>query len=208
MGYYQEVLINRANGWPDDPDDVISAADLAAYAARLKGEVDGIFIRCRSPGRRMADRSCHVRFDGKDDFHIYDCAGDASKAAAMVGKALGIAPKNSRKDYTPYILELRHGSLPAAGTLVETYLRSRGITVPVPASLAYHPSIWNKENQTRMPGMIAERCNVAGTVITVHRTFLRYDGHGKAPVRKPRLDLHDWRGTAIRLSPVADENGW
>jgi hypothetical protein len=118
---------------------------------------------------------------------------------------LNLAPVPRRKDYTDVIQSIREQSAPAPGTLVETYLRGRGITISLPSSLRFHPSLWNIENQTRLPGMIAERCDVTGRVTTVHRTFLQYDGSRKAAVSKPRLDLGNTHGTAIRLSPVSNE---
>lgn len=204
MGYWKEVAIRRAEGLPDDPDDEVVIADLATCAALLKGEVEGNFVRCPSPGRPAHDRSCHVRFDLRGEPFVYDSAGPTGAAISHVRKVLKRSPA-PRVDYTDLIRSIRRESRPAPGTFVETYLRSRGITIPIPPSLRYHPSLWNSENKTRMPGMVAERADLTGNIVTVHRTFLKYDGTSKAPVSKPRLDLHSWLGTAIRLAPVADE---
>jgi hypothetical protein len=206
MGYWSERDIARSNGWDDDDDTFVG--DLDAIAAMLGGEFDGKYVRCPSPGHPADDRSCHVRIDGPKQFFVYDCEGTQTAAYAMIRKRLELAPA-PRRDYTDLIRSIRSESIPAPGTLVETYLRSRGITIPIPTSLAFHPSLWNSENQTRLPGMVAERTDVTGTVITVHRTFLKYNGTAKAPVTKPRLDLHSWRGTAIRLSPCSRRtHGW
>jgi putative DNA primase/helicase len=96
-------------------------------------------------------------------------------------------------------------TVPASGSLVERYLRSRGITIPVPDCLRYHPALWCSETKYNLPGMVAPRSGIDGTLVAIHRTFLKYDGTGKAALTMPRKDLGNWKGGAIRLSPVADE---
>lgn len=40
---------------------------------------------------------------------------------------------------------------PIAGTLAETYLRGRGITAPLPATLRFHPECWHGPTARRLP---------------------------------------------------------
>lgn len=53
--------------------------------------------------------------------------------------------------------------------------------------------------------MVAERADVEGRVFAIHRTYIAHDGRGKAQVDPQRMDLGRWSGSAIRLSPIADE---
>ncbi|SEO06148.1 Toprim domain-containing protein [Gemmobacter aquatilis] len=97
-------------------------------------------------------------------------------------------------------------SLPLAGSLAATYLRSRGITQAVPsAALRFHPKCWHRdEGQTRpvpRPAMIAAVTDGAGVLQGVHRTWLAPDGQDKAHVEIPRRAMGHLLGNAVRLSP-------
>lgn len=91
-------------------------------------------------------------------------------------------------------------SRPAAGTLVETYLRRRGIDLDaiariygytVPASLRFHPDLPYRYGgvEHRGPAMVGALRDRARRFTGVHRTWLRADGCGKADVPKPKLTL-------------------
>ena len=97
---------------------------------------------------------------------------------------------------------------PATGTLVETYLRSRGITLPIPPTLRFHPHLEWFDNGARtgrwFPAMVACVQAVDRSFAGVHRTYLRGDGGGKAAVKKAKKMLGSCRGGAIRFGPAAD----
>ena len=97
-------------------------------------------------------------------------------------------------------------SFPLAGSLAETYLRSRGITQAVPsAALRFHPKCRHRdEGQTKpvpRPAMIAAVTDGAGALQGVHRTWLAPDGKDKAAVDTPRRAMGHLLGNAVRLSP-------
>jgi hypothetical protein len=73
---------------------------------------------------------------------------------------------------------------PANGTTVETYLRTRGITVPVPPTLRFHPSLKHPSG-TYLPAMVAavEHVRSGNDVIAVHRTYLA--SQAKKPASSP-----------------------
>jgi Toprim domain len=96
-------------------------------------------------------------------------------------------------------------SRPIAGTLVETYLRSRAITMLAgTGALRFHPTCYYRPDahtptETR-PAMIAAVTDLSGTTITgAHRTWLERDGAGKAPVDTPRRAMGDLLGHAVRF---------
>lgn len=67
----------------------------------------------------------------------------------------------------------------AAGTPVEHYLVSRGLSLPSGAPLRFHPACPRRDE--RLPAMIALMTDaVTGTPCGIHRTFLLPDGSGKA----------------------------
>ncbi|WP_294394336.1 CHC2 zinc finger domain-containing protein [uncultured Sphingomonas sp.] len=87
-------------------------------------------------------------------------------------------------------------AIPAAGTIAETYLASRCIAVPVPASVRI--ALPCPQDGREWPMLVAGIQNANGSLIGIQRTFLAKDGQGKAPVRKPKLSLGSIRGGAIR----------
>jgi hypothetical protein len=99
--------------------------------------------------------------------------------------------------------------VPVAGSLAETYLLSRGITLPVASSaLRFHPKCWYRdEGQTRSiprPALIAAVTDGAGALQGVHRTWLAPDGKDKAPVEIQRRAMGHLLGNAVRLFPSDD----
>ena len=69
-------------------------------------------------------------------------------------------------------------SVPARGTIVETYLRARGVTLPPRAPIRFHPAC--PRAAERVPAMLALMTNAeSNEACGVHRTFLRPDGSGK-----------------------------
>lgn len=188
-----------------EPEDYLAAQGIDELAAKLHGEVTGPHkINCPSPGRPDDDRSCHVRLDParRDKFFIYDCEGASGAAYAMVRAALGVVPP--RRSNGDAIDKIWAETVPGAGSLVEKYLRSRAITLAAPPALRFHPALKHPDGD-RWPAMVAERLDVHGRRVALHRTFLRGDGGGKAPVSPPRMDLGATASAAIRLAGVAEE---
>lgn len=85
---------------------------------------------------------------------------------------------------------------PVSGTIVETYLRGRGITSDLPKSLRFHPDCWHPSAQ-RAPAMVARIDGLPR--LAVHRTYLRLDGSGKADLDPPKAMLGAALGGAVRL---------
>jgi len=100
-------------------------------------------------------------------------------------------------------------SQPIAGTVVETYLRSRGITdlhgIP---SLRFHPRCYYRPEAAAptetWPAMIAAVTDLQGHITGAHRTWLDPSGRDKAPVDTPRRAMGFLLGHAVRFSPPGD----
>lgn len=90
------------------------------------------------------------------------------------------------------------GAEPIRGTIAETYLRGRGITCALPETLRFHPECWHGPTARRLPALVARVDG--GAAFAVHRTYLRGDGTGKAPVDPPKAMLGACAGGAVRLS--------
>jgi hypothetical protein len=92
-------------------------------------------------------------------------------------------------------------AVPATGTPVEVYLRSRGITLPTPPVLRWLRYCLHR-NGNYYPAMVAPIVNVAGEQVSIHKTFLRPDGSGKAglPKDEQREVYGPMKGGAVRLA--------
>jgi hypothetical protein len=132
---------------------------------------------------------------------------------ANVGNPLGGAhhrnideakPDQGQADRSAAAIAIWQSTVPAIGTLVETYLASRGIRLPPPATLRFHAGLKHPSGGI-WPAMVALVTNAAdGKPLAVHRTFLARDGGGKAPVDLQKMMLGPCRGGAVRLADPTD----
>jgi hypothetical protein len=137
-----------------------------------------------------------------------------AEARAHLGRPQPVLPEvpmrqatKSRSSTVEAASRLFAASLPLAGSLAETYLRSRGITQAVPsAALRFHPKCWHRdEGQTKpvpRPALIAAVTDGAGALQGVHRTWLAPDGQDKAAVDTPRRAMGHILGNAVRIAPA------
>ena len=106
-------------------------------------------------------------------------------------------------------------SAPIEGTIVERYLRRRGIVhVHHGHSLRFNPRCYYRPEEhlptETWPAMIACVTDLDGTITGVHRTWLDPDGFdrvrlGKAPIDTPRRAMGDLLGNAVRFGAADDD---
>lgn len=152
---------------------------------------------------------------GENDRPLFKCYSGCSVPAiraAISGQPIGpttfkpptgdVAPCVDDATRSEWARRIWRESRPAAGTLVQTYLGSRGLTIAPPRSLRFHP---NAKHSTGIygPAMVAAVQAPDGRVIAIHRTYLRTDGSGKADVRPQKAMLGPVVSGAVRLAPVA-----
>ena len=95
-------------------------------------------------------------------------------------------------------------SQPITGTIVETYLRKRGITaLHGTGALRFHPRCYYRPDSfsptETWPAMIASVTDLDNRITGAHRTWLSPDGNGKAPIDTPRRAMGDLLGNAVRF---------
>jgi len=100
-------------------------------------------------------------------------------------------------------------SRPITGTIVEAYLRKRGITaLHGTGSLRFHPRCYYRPDEhsptETWPAMIASVTDLDGRITGVHRTWLSPEGSGKAPIDTPRRAMGDLLGHAVRFGTAHD----
>ena len=103
-------------------------------------------------------------------------------------------------------------SKPIAGTLAETYLRSRGIVdLSDTKSLRFHPHCFYRTEpgspdgaRDAWPALVGAVTDLDGQITGLQRTWLEPSGHGKAPVSSPRRAMGHLLGHAVRFGTACD----
>ena len=109
-----------------------------------------------------------------------------------------------QQDSSRYARRLWEEAGRTQGTVVETYMKSRGITATAPPALRFHPSLKHRDSGKVLPAMVAVVTTWPGTyVVAIHRTYLRPDGSAKADVDPDKMSLGPIRGGAVCLGPPA-----
>ncbi len=181
----------------------------AAWMARCPAHDD------RAPSLSIADARdgkvlvrCHAGCNQRDVIALLRARGvweDGRKPIRFSRQPDGVAETDSdAKRRTEAALAIWRGSQLAEGTLVETYLRSRGLTNPIPSSIRFHPGLKHPSGGV-WPAMVALVTHSAdGNPIGTHRTFLAGDGNDKAPVEPAKMMLGPCRGGAVQLAQHRD----
>lgn len=95
------------------------------------------------------------------------------------------------------------------GSLAETYLRHRGLTLlgDLPA-LRFHPRCYYRPEDGSLteqwPALLAAVTDLKGRQTGTHRTWLARDGSGKAPLDPSRRAMGDLLGHAVRFGVPRD----
>jgi putative DNA primase/helicase len=88
------------------------------------------------------------------------------------------------------------------GSVVETYLQSRGYRGSIPSSIKFHPQIWHSNAKRSYPGMVASISFWPNEdIYSIHRTYLNQWGIDKADIEPNKMMLGEIKGGAVRLTP-------
>jgi hypothetical protein len=201
--------------------------------AAANGNKIGVFdIPCSacSPLRKAKNQrlKCMRVWHNEPDFLSYNCCHCGISGYAHSGQANRINPIKLRRlrieaenravahtrDRCRKAGWLWCQGLPIVGTIAEKYLRARGITCTLPATLRFLPA-----REQHPPAMVAAfgipdepepgMLNVIDMAIyDVHVTRRRYDGSGKADIDGPtKIMIAPSSGLPIVLAPVNDVGG-
>ncbi len=183
-----------------------------ALGGRRAGK--GWMARCPAHDDRTPSLSLRDADDGTVLVHCFAGCGQNEVITALrsqglwpgqrVGAVAGIDTKrltdHTARGRTEAALQIWQASMPAAGTLVEVYLKARGITMPAPAPLRFHPRLGHPSGGV-WPAMVALVIR-GNEPSAIHRTFLARDGKGKVPVEPQKMMLGPCRGGSVRLAEV------
>ncbi|MFG1275413.1 DUF7146 domain-containing protein [Xanthobacter flavus] len=98
---------------------------------------------------------------------------------------------------------------PIPGTIVETYLRKRGITaLHETGSLRFHPLCYYRSDPhgpiQLLPAMVTAVTDLKGRITGIHRTWLAPDGSDKAAIATPRRAMGHLLEHAVRFGRADD----
>lgn len=193
---------------------------LREAAARLGGDVAGPrTILCPGPGHSPRDRSLSVTFDARGDFVVFSHAGDDWQACRdHVRDLLGLGRFEPKKPQprpelgawrnaaprqeadagkSQIALRIWNETRDARGTLAETYLASRGLTLDDRAreSVRFHPSL--RFGAKTAPGMVTLYRDLrTDEPRAIQRTFLSPEGR-----KLERWMLGPVQNAAVKLDP-------
>jgi DNA primase len=129
------------------------------------------------------------------------------------------APAKPKADMRAIAQRIVNGSVAIEGTPAEAYLRSRGITMPLPHTLRFArlapPKVEGNgllaaNGPNPLPALVATVTDPAGALVGLQRTYLTEDGRKAATKatdtdRKPKVkySLGNVVGGSIQLGPLA-----
>lgn len=187
--------------------------------ARIGGRWRGTYGEARCPAHddhspsltiRDGDTAplvkCHAGCATADILDALRHAGRWPLGSEATGSKQTTADDRRRRkaETREYVLRIWREARPLADTPAEVYLRGRRIR-EMPPSLRFHPGLKHTDTGLILPAMVAAVQSPDRGIVGLHRTYLRADGTGKAPVSKPRKVLGDYRGGAIRFAAAGSE---
>lgn len=97
---------------------------------------------------------------------------------------------------------LFNSARPIGGSIAETYLSGRGITVPVLPALRFHPHVYYLDDEGKTaghPALLAAVHDNDGKFTAVNRIWIDRQGSSIAPIRTPKKALGQLLGHAVRF---------
>ncbi|AMA61484.1 hypothetical protein BCCGELA001_26390 [Bradyrhizobium sp. CCGE-LA001] len=196
----------------------MSIEQIASACGDAKRTARGFMCRCPAHEERVGSLSLGYSQDGIVLVHCF--GGCDQKTVIDALKGLGVWPGSRvvaarKSDVTPvskvgglcsssWAAGIWNASTCAKGSLVEIYLRRRGITRSIPSAIRFHHGLRHPEG-ARWPAMVALVSSAIGDAPSaIHRTFLSRDGTSKAPVDTAKMMLGPCRGGIVRLGGQGD----
>lgn len=115
------------------------------------------------------------------------------------------AEERKQAQKTAWAQSIWNESQKAQNSPVVAYLAGRGLNT-IPPTIRFHMGLKHKRSGLVFPAMVGAVIRwPSNKVVAVHRTYLRPDGSGKAPVEPPKMALAPVAGGAVRLAKHTDK---
>lgn len=146
------------------------------------------------------------------DFQGALAIGERLLGTEEVARRVAIMPAQQteveERDWGPVIERILAECVGIEGTIVEAYLRGRGITVPLDqAHLALHPRLWHAPTKQHYPAMVGAVTDSSGARIGLHRTWLDPLTGGQIGEQPSKMMLGKTQGGAVRLQNPTQGQG-
>ena len=177
----------------------------------VAGDVDGspgrsLFVRLEPPGApgKWSDAATGEHGDLLDLIRHRSAAPNLRAAMDEACAFLALPAPRLPDGGPPYdareaARRIWRNSRPIKGSPAEAYLRARGITRYRFPSLRFHPALYHREADRRLPVLVAAVTDTEGALHGVHRTWLDPGSSDKAGVVPPRKALGRVFGRAVRF---------
>ena len=193
-----------------------------ALAAALGARRVGAGWMAKCPAHEDNTPSLAIR-EGRHGTALVRCHAGCDQADVIAAlRGLGVwrrrpglrvvtRPQKSRRtttgdnrQFATSALKIWDNAQPAVGTLAETYLRSRGITVAMPEALRFVAALRHPCGDF-LPAIVASVTNaISGERVAVHRTFLDPTGRSKAMVEPQKMMLGPCAGGVVQLAAFGE----
>jgi hypothetical protein len=158
-----------------------------------------------SDGRGSLVFHCFAGCQPRDVFRALNNISPEFKNVAEKRVSLPRAPKPTRTT-SELAGKLWRSAQPVDGTPAECYLRSRGFSLPPPATIRFLRS-YRYDRDRRFPCMIAAIQAPSRNLVAVQLTFLASSGRSKANVPSPRRVIGPLGEGLLRTAPAASHIG-
>ncbi len=154
---------------------------------------------CGCPSQRVVDALIHRGlWEGK--------AGDYQPPTPAELRKIREEAEADKRRKIAYARDIWRQCQAIANTPAERYLRERGLRGPFPDTLRYVPGLKHRPTGQLFPALVAAVAIWPSREVSgIHRTFIRADGMGKAPISDNKMMVGPCRGGAVRLAPAADK---
>ena len=177
----------------------------------VAGDLDGspgrsLFVRLKPPGApgKWTDAATGEHGDLLDLIRHRSAAPTLRAAMDEARAFLALPAPPSTGGGPPYdareaARRIWRGCRPLDGGPGEAYLRARGITRFRFPSLRFHPALYHREADRRLPALVAAVTDTEGALHGVHRTWIDPGASAKAGVLPSRKALGRVFGHAVRF---------
>jgi putative DNA primase/helicase len=208
--------------WNDTSVEHTTMTDAATVARALGGKRNGGGFLCHCPvpshGKRQGDRNPSLSVRDGDSALLVHCFASCDRLDVLVAlrrrglldvrvdahslRTMLIHPASPDPD--PTALAVWKAAVSAEGSIVETYLRSRNVSLDVPPSLRCG-RVMRPVGRPAL-AMIAAVQAPTGKIVAIHATFLTRRG-AKAAVGVPRIAIGALGAGAVRFGKPEDVLG-
>jgi putative DNA primase/helicase len=201
--------------------EAMSDAEKIARALGGKRTADGFLCRCPVPGhgKGKGDRNPSLLVKDGERAPLVTCFGGCDARdilGALRRRGLldgrGARPPTPRRAPSaqrphtpdPQAMAAWRAACPGAGSIVETYLRGRGITVEIPSSIRCGTKL--HLGRYELPTMVVAVQRSDGAIVSVQSTLLTATGK-KASAAVSRVTVGALGSGAVRLAAVGEVLG-